>query len=740
MVAISNTHLSTDGVQRETVDNGWGKLRPLLDPVVVNAPPDPRIWCQLESHIVTWLVNTVSKFPWFNHLTLAGIIYASSGTAHPTKPMSCMHAFLRWAIPERYPDLAALEPEPALVAYYGKPPQPRGVAGASVYNGLQFHVQRHLELLLPQKRAVLAPFLFPRLTYSPRLISLRKIVNDASRRSRKDQTFAVVKELASLVALGKKRYRWLADLEARVQKVVASVKEGEIVLPALISVNDLDGQHEVVFRVWDHLRWLEHHRQAYNKESLRYAKTTSASRPHRGVFLQLIGDLPENSWFLRAIALGLLQGPNAASPEGRKYLQSLNLPSVQSRSHPGLLASDHGMGRTMFYARRVATGTPDDSKILFCVEPLLAAATVGLFTLVSIVSTGMRIGELQQVTLDRSCMVYGHLPEFDDKTSDWVKGTKRLYWLLYPKGAKGQRERYLVTPAMTEALFVMLDLHSRYYGEGSIKPVRATTSVFFKHSRRFPGKYKFVLQWTGKQIPMQVIHKCLDVLLLGHLCRGLDGKPVRITPHILRHGVAGWLRKQGIPLDEIMALLKQVNITVTEYYSKLSPEDLHHQLGPALTALAELAETDPATIRTVGDLQTLAQDALKRYGALRHTPGGVCTVFTPCQVQFQCASCPYYVPDPARRSEVHEKIASHSKVVHMYGELGDYLQAEVAQAHLRDWKRILKEMNALDEVQLVSPIAEVVLKNLEADDLGDVLLRNLDDFKGLPPEGAALDA
>jgi hypothetical protein len=174
-----------------------------------------------------------------------------------------------------------------------------------------------------------------------------------------------------------------------------------------------------------------------------------------------------------------------------------------------------------------------------------------------------------------------------------------------------------------------------------------------------------------------------------------------------------------------MALLKHVNITITDYYSQLSPEDLFHKIGPALTALADLAEIDPTTIRTVDDLEQLAQTALKRYGVLRHTPGGDCATFMPCEVQFKCASCPNFIPDPGRRSEIDEKIATHTQAVRALETLGDHLQADVQRAHGRAWERIAKEMDALAAVKIVSLPSPEVQKNFGVDASGEELLLDL---------------
>ena len=148
-----------------------------------------------------------------------------------------------------------------------------------------------------------------------------------------------------------------------------------------------------------------------------------------------------------------------------------------------------------------------------------------------------------QVTLDKNCVQPSIFPQFDDTSGTWKKGPKQVYWRLYPKGSE-KRERYLVTTQMLEAMLIMLDLHKRFYGPGSIKPVLAQKGAAFSHSRRYAGKHKFVLQWGGQHIPRASLQECLSFLLLEHPCRDQEGNPTRITAHILRHGV-GWLRNQG---------------------------------------------------------------------------------------------------------------------------------------------------------------------------------------------------
>ncbi|MCC7362653.1 MAG: tyrosine-type recombinase/integrase [Anaerolineales bacterium] len=699
---------------------------------MIQAIPEPGVWQALDPELVNWLSNTVAKYPWLNHLALLAVVYGSrSGAANQVSHVLALHSFLRWAIPDHYADIGALLPEQALAAYFGDPPQPRGQMPLAGYSTLQLYLQRFLESVAPEQRRALVPFLLPTLVNSQRLRRLRAEVEATSRRARKQQAFAVVRRLPELVALGRRRYRWLAELEQQMQQVAQSVQLGQTRLPALISLPGLEERSRVTFRVWDRASWVQAH-AAYSHSTRWVANKDDRPQRTEKYFLQLVGDLPEEAWFLRAVANGLLQGTtNTHTPENQRYRQAWHLPVHFAKIEPGLLTPRRSVAGFLYFARRAAAGTPDDSAILFCVEPLLAAAAVGLFALVAIVSTGMRVGELLQVTLDRECMEQGSLPQFDDAAGTWVAGPKQLYWKLYPKGRE-QRERYLVTAHMTEALLILLDLHQRYCGEAQLKSLASRRRRDFRHARRFPGQYRFVLQWQGQHLSQQAIQRCLGFLLLEHVCRDLDGQPVPIAPHLLRHAVAGWLRNQGIPLEEIMVLLKHVNIAVTDYYSQPSPEELHRQLGPALTALAGLAGIDPASLRSPAEIQALAHGALKRYGALRRTPGGNCAVFTPCEVQFQCATCPHYIPDPARRAEVQAQVTHHAQAIQLFGELQDYLLVEVQRAHLRDWQRIEQEMEALAAVQLAAPPASAVLQDLGLDDLGGMLLEHLDQIRSLP--------
>ncbi len=711
------------------MDNETGSLDillPALAPGLVETIPQT-CWRQIPPDLASWMINNALAYPWSNHLALAAVVHTLSGVIHPTNEIRSMHSFLRYVIPNLHPDLASLEPEQALLAYMNDPVQPRvGRSAYAAYLRLQNKTQQYLAETTPAICQRLTPFLFPTLIVSSRLENLAKQKRVASARQRKNQTFGITKNLSNLVALAKRRYKWLANLENQLQQTAEQFRSGEITLPTTITVQHPEQSGELTFRVWNRLAWVNAHQDVYAAKTLkwhRYLKETETR-----LFLQLESDLSDGGWFLPAVAMGVIQGSQQLEADGRRYADRWQLPNLNA-SCCGLLSSGQ-FGKFLLSARHRATGLPADSKVIFCVEPLLAAASVGLFVLVSIVSTGMRVGELQQLTYDQNCMERGYLPQFDDQTKQWVQGPERTFWHVYPKGSQ-RRARYFVSSTTQEMLLVLHDLHLRYHGPLKSIPAQARHDKF-SHTRRYPDRYRFVLQWAGVHIPSPILNKCLTFLLLEHPCRDQMGYPVRITPHLLRHAVAGWLHKEDFSLDQIMGVLKHVNAAVTAYYAALSPDELYRKLGPLLTSLAELVDLDPSAVRSGEQLRELQEQALRRYGLLRQTPGGTCTTLYPCEVHFKCADCPYYIPDPARRDDIEQVVATGTEVIQFYRHNDEHLLVEAECARQRSWQRILIEMNQIEECRLMPPqtVANRV-RTFPVNEVGPRLMQDSDPIQQL---------
>ncbi|MCP4358392.1 MAG: site-specific integrase [Chloroflexi bacterium] len=677
-----------------------------LAPTVVQEVRQPNICAYVGPALLTWLLNSGSKWPWFNHLTLVGMIYAATGVVHQTGPALGVHTFLKWAIPDYYPDLAQLKVEAAITKCFGSDLAARGANAYHNYSALQQPVKAYVDTLPEARQVALVPFLLPVFTPSRKLYLLKKAATEKAKQKRKEQVFPVARRLPGLIALARRRCRWLQQLEAEVQQIAAKVAAGEITLPTTLAVKHWDGQQSMSFKIWNQPSWILAHTTYYHPERVLKAKKDPESFDEQ-LFLQLWSDLLDDCWFLQAVSLGIIPGEQDLSPQAQAYLDHWNMPRFYALA-PGLLQLSRSAS-TFLSAIRQKKIDWDDDQPLFCVEPLLAAALVGLFVLVSITTTGMRIGELQQVTLSSECMVRSHLPQYDDDQGQWQLGPERIFWSVFPKG-ESQSRPYLVSSTMLETMFALHDLHERYYGSGSIGPVPARPGVsLFSHYQKYPGRHAFVLQWAGRQLSSRVLPLCLTFLLLEHDFRDLSGRPVRITPHTLRHSIATWLRLQGLPLQDIMTFLGHINLTVSDYYSQLPADELFKKLGPALTALAQLTGTDPAAIRTVEQLGQLQVEALKQYGSLRKTVGGDCGTLHPCEVQFQCAGCPYFVPDPIRRNEIEQRISNLTTAIAFFENSGQPLAAETAMGQRHNWIRVLAEVDAGANVPLLAP-ASVALR------------------------------
>ncbi len=680
-------------------DNGFEKLCPYLDPAVLNAPCLENVWKKLDRKLVTYLHNTVAKnnYPWLNHLSLVTNIYSGSGLVDSLGKVRALNNFLRWAIPKPYLNVKSLDPVGALVDYFGDPPQPKGMAAFSAYTAQQLHLQGYLISLSTDERKKLEVFSLPLLFSAPKLTKLGAHVTDAGKSKRKEQAHAVVRALIPLIAMGQRRYKWLANLDTQFQRVSEEVKSGRATLPAVIHCRDLDNSQDLTFRVWNRKSWVAAHQDKYYKDTKKRNRNSDGT-----LFLQLVGVLPDTPWFLHAAEVGALV--NHPCPAARKYLKDCS--TALFKASNGLLLPSQPLAKILKRAQTTATATPNDSRILFLVEPLLVGTALGLFTLVSLTQTGMRIGELQQVSLDETCIRIGHVPQFDGQHGKLSQ--ELMFWYLYPKGKTDDRQPYAVTHFMQEAMAIWMQTYQRFCG--GWKHVSANDHEF-SHAYKLPGKYKFAFQWSGQHLPRESIESCLDFLLLEHTCLDSSGKPTRITAHVLRHGVAGYLRNQGVPLQDIMALLKQVNIEVTAYYSQPSKEDLYQKVGPVLTRLGEKLEMeiDSATIRTPADIEPVKQEALKHFGMLLQVAGGNCCSLQSCAVQFQCASCSSYVPDPARRHEVENKIAFIKNWIQMCEAKGDHIQARILRSQLHSWQRVLKEIEALQTVQLETrPLSDLL--------------------------------
>jgi hypothetical protein len=107
-------------------------------------------------------------------------------------------------------------------------------------------------------------------------------------------------------------------------------------------------------------------------------------------------------------------------------------------------------------------------------------------------------------------------------------------------------------------------------------------------------------------------------------------------------------------------------------------------------------------------------EKIKLYGILRNTPGGDCGNFCRCAVQFQCASCPDYHPNPDRMDEINRMIEGYRQKIKIDLANNNQFEAANDKAILRDWKRRSAEAKAIKE-SIINPLATQTIMKLIKD-------------------------
>jgi hypothetical protein len=94
-----------------------------------------------------------------------------------------------------------------------------------------------------------------------------------------------------------------------------------------------------------------------------------------------------------------------------------------------------------------------------------------------------------------------------------------------------------------------------------------------------------------------------------------------------------------------------------------------------LARMAAHIDVESAVVRSPAELQRIYEDAVSRSGTLASVPGGACTSHGFCKVHFTCIGCPAKVPDPAKRSQVLQKVQWAQAQIEFYRREG--LTAEI---------------------------------------------------------------
>ena len=93
-------------------------------------------------------------------------------------------------------------------------------------------------------------------------------------------------------------------------------------------------------------------------------------------------------------------------------------------------------------------------------------------------------------------------------------------------------------------------------------------------SRKETASCELVFHDNGRRLTKDEVSKRFK-----KFARGAFGQATKLHFHSLRHTFASWLVQDGVSLYEVQKLLGHSNISVTEVYSHLQPEQLHETVN-----------------------------------------------------------------------------------------------------------------------------------------------------------------
>jgi integrase len=269
-------------------------------------------------------------------------------------------------------------------------------------------------------------------------------------------------------------------------------------------------------------------------------------------------------------------------------------------------------------------------------EGIHAAAMFGGLMVRMGTITGARGGEVQQIAQSPDC--------FKQLDNVGPKAATRWVLRMVPKGRK-DRADYFIDEDTKNHLVELIRFQCERLGTTLLPVVKS------EYGKTPPDRY--VLQWNGHGIDLQVLNTLIRFLLHGILFQALDGTVVQLTSHLLRHAFANEMAELKVSVDIIATLLHQRDKTVTKYYSRPTPTQV---IRAAEMIFVDRIDVGAEALRSPDEIGRMLKDAEGKLGALTEVFGGTCVVANMCPAKFACVGCAGNAPDPAKRYQIQQKL------------------------------------------------------------------------------------
>mgnify|MGYP001308346073 CR=1 FL=1 len=714
----------------------WNDLEGHIAQEIYCAPrtggDSPGEWTTVHERVIGYLVRNVVGKPWADHLTLIAAVATAQRRDVQTVflHMSMLHA--RFSVLFSFfklDDIRHWSIDRHLIPYVrgevlSQDPLATRAGFFRRYMGVTNQVASWFDFLPIDQQEVYQPFLLP--TINPLVAEMvSETVQEwesQQKEHRKGETEAVVPQFTELRAEAHFRFNRMTRLWQAYQQAVSQALPDHSNLPLDFSYEEGNPPVErMVCRLWDRRSFVLHpaHTDKYHEDHVDLArrKRLAFADERNDVFLELVkaerleGDAPpEGLWFTDLLKHGVLgqqarYGTEQVVAAKQEWLRAWGYGEDNPKitvcpfhcKHPGLLTWPETISTGQGTGRFTSEAQQRTNRVLIPVESLYAATTFGLLALELFTTTGMRIGELQQVNL---------LPDYlirmvDDPPPGSVDQTPRIRYVLrlLPKGERtNKRHHYGIGKdglRLIERTAQMLCAH--YH----LQPGEPLPRVSFDHEsgrrHRFEGeKVPYIFQYEHQHLSEKAISACLRFLMHGMVFQTSTGEPVILKPHLLRHAFATFaVQIEGLPLDLVAEWLKQKNLNTTRYYSQRGQQDVAEEHASFVERRATEINIREAIVRSPEEIRKLAEQARLRVGTLVPVCGGECTFDGWCHNQFDCIRCPSKAPDPDKRYQVEEKQRWAEERLAYYEREGLILEAEKMRHLLRNCALELREMNMM---------------------------------------------
>lgn len=290
--------------------------------------------------------------------------------------------------------------------------------------------------------------------------------------------------------------------------------------------------------------------------------------------------------------------------------------------------------------------------------------------------TGARAAETQQIAQSPEC--------FKQLDNVGPKAATRWILRLIPKGRR-ERANYYIDEDTKNHLAELIRFQCERLGENLLPIVRT------EHEKTPPDRY--VLQWHGRGVKLQVLNTMIRFLLHGVLFQAMDGSIVRLTSHLIRHAFATEMAELKVSIDIIAQLLHQRDKTVTKYYSRPTASQV---ISAAEMIFVDRIDVGAEALRSPEEIGRMLKDAEGKLGALTEVFGGTCVIGNMCPAKFACVGCAGNAPDPAKRYQIEQKLVwAEEQVGYAVREQMPAEESKLKQL-VADCQLVLEEMKLIE--------------------------------------------